>query len=107
MRIAVPVYDTDTSEKDNRHLPEPGTLGYPVVGHTFDFLNNPLALAPKEYKKYGPVFRQPIAFQRRVANVGPDMVKLVTLDPKKLFSSQLGGSQGRLLLRQSDVDRFR
>ena len=38
-------------EKDNRDLSQiPGTFGYPVVGHTFAFLNDPLALTLREHK---------------------------------------------------------
>ena len=78
-------------EKDNQELSHiPGTYGYPIVGHTFDFIRDPLSSTLKTYQQFGPVFRQSLAFQRMVATVGPDMVKLLTLDPDKLFSSRMG-----------------
>ncbi|MFT7091091.1 MAG: cytochrome P450, partial [Candidatus Azotimanducaceae bacterium] len=102
------------NEKDNRDLSQiPGTYGYPVMGHTFDFLKDPLALMLGEYQKHGPVFRQSLAFQRMVATVGPDMVKLVTLDPEKVFSSRMGWEgltgeyfSGSLMLMDFDDHRL-
>jgi cytochrome P450 len=107
-------YDTYVNEKDNRDLSQiPGTYGYPIIGHTFDFLKNPLALTLRNYQKYGPVFRQSLAFQRMVATVGPDIVKLVTLDPDKLFSSRMGWEgltgeyfSGSLMLMDFDDHRL-
>jgi cytochrome P450 len=112
--MAMPSYDAYIDEKDNRDLSQiPGTYGYPVIGHTFDFLKNPLVLMLGEYRKYGPVFRQSLAFQRMVATVGPDMVKLVTLDPEKLFSSRMGWEgltgeyfSGSLMLMDFDDHRL-
>ena len=52
----------------------PGTFGYPVIGYALDFLNDPLALTPRNYQRYGPVLRQSLPFQPVVATVGPDMV---------------------------------
>jgi cytochrome P450 len=112
--MVMPSYDTYIDAKDNRDLSQiPGTYGYPVIGHTFDFLKNPLALTLRDYHKYGPVFRQSLAFQRMVATVGPDMVKLVTLDPEKLFSSRMGWEgltgeyfSGSLMLMDFDDHRL-
>jgi len=112
--MAVPVYDTYMDAKDNRDLSQiPGTYGYPVLGHTFDFLKDPLALMLGEYQKHGPVFRQSLAFQRMVATVGPDTVKLVTLDPDKVFSSRMGWEgltgeyfSGSLMLMDFDDHRL-
>ena len=91
MMMDVPSYNTYFNEKDNRDLSQiPGTYGYPVIGHTLDFITNPLTSTLRDYKKYGPVFRRSLAFQRMVATVGPDITKLVTLDPDKVFSSRMG-----------------
>ena len=85
--MGTPSYETYVNEKGNRYLSQvPGFHGYPIIRHTFDFLKNPLALMLRDYQKYGPVFRQSLAFHRMVAAVGPDMVKRVTLDPDKQFS---------------------
>ena len=77
--MEAPGYNAYINGKNNRDLRKiPGTYGYPVIGHTFDFLQDPLALTLSEYQKYGPVFRQSLVFQRMVTTVGPDMVKLET-----------------------------
>ncbi|MFT7140486.1 MAG: cytochrome P450 [Sulfitobacter sp.] len=112
--MGVSVNNAYMNEKDNRDLSQiPGTYGYPVMGHTFDFLKDPLALMLGEYQKHGPVFRQSLAFQRMVATVGPDMVKLVTLDPEKVFSSRMGWEgltgeyfSGSLMLMDFDDHRL-
>lgn len=101
-------------EKDNRDLDQiPGSYGYPVIGHTFDFISNPLTSTLKDYRKYGPVFRRSLAFQRMVATVGPDTVKLLTLDPDKAFSSRMGWEgltgeyfSGSLMLMDFDEHRL-
>lgn len=60
---AAPSYESYIDEKDNRDLSQiPGTFGYPLFGHTFSFLNDPLATTVGEYRKYEPVFRQSLAF---------------------------------------------
>jgi cytochrome P450 len=114
MMMEVSVNDSYMNEKDNRDLSQiPGTYGYPIIGHTFDFLKNPLTLMLSEYKKHGPVFRQSLAFQRMVATVGPDILKLVTLDPERLFSSRMGWEgltgeyfSGSLMLMDFDEHRL-
>jgi cytochrome P450 len=83
------------------------------VGHTFSFLNDPLGSVLKEYQKYGPVFRQSLAFQKMVAAVGPDMLKRIALDPDKVFSSRMGWEgltgeyfSGSLMLMDFDDHRL-
>lgn len=89
--MAAPSYHSYIHAKDNRDLANiPGTFGYPLVGHTFSFINNPLATTLGIYHQYGPVSRFSLAFQRMVATVGPDLVKQVTNDPDKVFSSRMG-----------------
>jgi len=112
--MVIPVNNAYMNEKDNRDLSRiPGTYGLPVIGHTFEFLKDPLALMLSQHQKHGPVFRQSLAFQRMVATVGPDMVKLVTLDPDKLFSSRMGWEgltgeyfSGSLMLMDFDDHRL-
>jgi cytochrome P450 len=76
---------------DNRNLTGiPGTYGYPIIGHTFDFINDPLALMLRQHRKHGEVFRLSLAFQRMVGTVGPESVKLLSLDTENIFSSRMG-----------------
>ena len=101
-------------KNDNRDLAQiPGSYGLPIIGHTFDFIKDPLTSTLKEYQTHGPVFRQSLAFQRMVATVGPDMVKLLTVDPDKIFSSRMGWEtlageyfSGSLMLMDFDDHRL-
>ncbi len=68
----------------------PGHYGLPIVGQTFAFIDNNLKVTLDNYRKYGPVFRTSIAFQRIVMTVGPEFVRQVTLDQEKVFSSRAG-----------------
>jgi cytochrome P450 len=112
--MEAPGYDAYIDEKNNRDLSQiPGTYGYPVIGHTFSFLRDPLGSVLRDYQKYGPVFRQSLAFQRMVAVVGPDMLKQLTLDPDKVFSSRMGWEgltgeyfSGSLMLMDFDDHRL-
>lgn len=112
--MEAPGYDAYIDEKNNRDLSQiPGTYGYPVIGHTFSFLSDPLGSVLGDYQKYGPVFRQSLAFQRMVAVVGPDMLKQLTLDPDKVFSSRMGWEgltgeyfSGSLMLMDFDDHRL-
>jgi len=109
-----PNLESYINEKSNRDLSLiPGTYGYPLIGHTFDFLNDPLASTLRDYKTYGPVFRQSLAFQRMVATVGPEMLEQITLDPDKVFSSRMGWGSlmgeyfaGSLMLMDFDEHRL-
>jgi cytochrome P450 len=112
--MAVSESSSYLDESDNRDLAHiPGTYGSPIIGHTFDFLKDPLNSTLQQYRQYGPVFRQSLAFQRMVATVGPDMVKLITLDPEKIFSSRMGWEgltgeyfSGSLMLMDFDEHRL-
>jgi len=91
MATPSPNYESYIHAKDNRDLRAiPGTFGYPVIGHTFRFIKDPLGTALKDFHKYGPVSRFSLANQRMIATVGPDFVKLITTDPDKIFSSRMG-----------------
>lgn len=91
MAAVAPSYESYIHAKNNRDLSQiPGDFGYPLIGHTLQILNNPLRMGLKSYRQYGPVFRQSLVSQHLVGTVGPDFVKLITLDPDKLFSSRMG-----------------
>lgn len=91
MATPSPNYESYIHAKDNRDLRKiPGTFSYPVIGHTFSFIKDPLGTVLKDYYKYGPVSRFSLVNQRMIATVGPDFVKLITTDPDKVFSSRMG-----------------
>jgi cytochrome P450 len=100
--------------RTNRNLNSvPGSYGIPLIGNTFKIINNPLKTVLKEYRKNGPVFRQSLAFQHIVSTVGPDLVKQVTVDPDKVFSSRAGWEdmvgeffEGSLIVQDFDDHRL-
>ncbi len=102
------------NEKANRDLSMiPGDYGRPVIGHTFDFIDDNLKVMLENYRRYGPVFRLSLAFQNIVSTVGPEFVRQVTLDQEKIFSSQAGWEgmvgeffQGSLIVQDFEEHRM-
>ena len=95
------------SEPTNRDLSMiPGDFGKPLIGQTFEFIDDNVKQMLGNYNKYGPVFRLSLAFQNIVATVGPEFVRQVTLDQDKVFSSQAGWEDmvGECLLVRTLVD---
>lgn len=77
--------------KDNRNLDHlPGKYGLPLVGYTFPFLVEPYQVLDKIYRNYGPISKASLTFQRMVVTLGPEYVKLLTLDPDQVFSPRMG-----------------
>lgn len=101
-------------EKTNRDLSMiPGSYGLPLIGQTFDFIDNNVKTMLGNYEQYGPVFRFSIAFQNIVGTVGPDFVRQITLDQDKVFSSQAGWEgmvgeffQGSLIVQDFENHRM-
>ena len=107
-------YQTYLHEKTNRDLSViPGTYGLPLIGQTFDFMNDNVKMMLNNYQNYGPVFRTSIAFRNIVSTVGPDFTRQVTLDQNKVFSSRAGWEgmvgtffQGSLIVQDFDDHRM-
>lgn len=84
-------YDDYIHEPNNRNLDHlPGDYGYPLIGHTFQFLKDPFEWSQKTYKKYGPIARINTNGSRAVLALGPDLVQQIMLDTGKDFSSKMG-----------------
>lgn len=84
-------YDDYIHEPNNTNLDHlPGDYGYPLVGHTFQFLKDPFLWANQQYKKYGLLSRVNTSGSRGVLALGPDLVQQVTLDSGRDFSSKMG-----------------
>ncbi len=77
--------------KDNTNLDHlPGKYGLPFIGSTFPFLVDPYAVLDKMYKTTGPISKASLTFNRMVVCLGPEYIKLLTLDPDQLFSPRMG-----------------
>jgi cytochrome P450 len=71
-----------------RHIP--GDDGWPIVGHTFVLLADPVGFIERRALRYGPVYRSRFLGQTNISLLGPEANELVLLDPERLFSSALG-----------------
>ena len=89
MEFALPGY---VKARDNRRLPTavPGHYGLPFVGDTFRFIVNPWRVLDNHYRKYGPVSRISLTFQKFVLALGPDYIQQITLDRDRSFSTRMG-----------------
>jgi cytochrome P450 len=67
-----------------------GSDGWPLVGHTFDYLSNtyPFGLSMRE--RFGEVYRSGAFFMKFVVLASPDGIEYVLRDEAKNFSSKLG-----------------
>ena len=80
MDFALPEY---TRAKDNTRLSHiPGSYGLPLLGDTFSFVLNPFNVLDAHYKKYGPVFKASLTFQKFVVALGPENIQQLMLDSK-------------------------
>ncbi|WP_159931216.1 cytochrome P450 [Oceanicoccus sp. KOV_DT_Chl] len=87
---AVPANDYVTA-KDNQDLDHlPGKYGKPFIGYTFPFLMRPYDVLDGIYKTYGPISKASLTFQRMVICLGPEYIKLLTLDRDQVFSPKMG-----------------
>jgi cytochrome P450 len=91
----------------------PGDSGWPLVGHTLDFLWRTQGLMDELRARHGANFRMQV-FGRPVLILGsPDAVREVLLDKDKNFSSERGWGPsigelfaGGLMLRDFDDHRL-
>jgi cytochrome P450 len=111
MEFAVPEY---TRVKDNTRLGHiPGSYGLPLLGDTFGFVLNPFKVLDAHYKKYGPIFKASLTFQKFVVALGPEYIQQLMLDSKQSFSARMGYNTplgdffaGGLLMRDFDEHKF-
>ena len=111
MDFAVPEY---LHHKDNKQLDHiPGSYGLPLLGDTFRFVLNPYDVLDEHYRKYGPVYKASLTFQKFVVALGPDFIQQLLLDSNKSFSARMGYNNplgdffaGGLLMRDFDEHKF-
>jgi cytochrome P450 len=111
MDFAVPEF---VHHKDNKQLDHiPGSYGLPVIGDTFRFVLKPYEVLDEHYRKYGPVYKASLTFQKFVVALGPDYIQQLMLDSRQSFSSRMGYNTplgdffaGGLLMRDFDEHKF-
>lgn len=111
MDFAAPDY---IHHKDNKQLDHiPGSYGLPVIGDTFRFVLKPYEVLDEHYRKYGPVYKASLTFQKFVVALGPEFIQQLTLDSKQSFSARMGYNTplgdffaGGLLMRDFDEHKF-
>jgi cytochrome P450 len=111
MDFTVPEY---IHHKDNKQLDHiPGNYGLPLIGDTFRFVLKPYEVLDEHYRKYGPVFKASLTFQKFVVALGPEFIQQLMLDSSKSFSARMGYDNalgdffaGGLLMRDFDEHKF-
>ena len=111
MDFAVPEY---IHHKDNKNLSHiPGSYGLPLIGRTFQFVMNPFEVLDNNYRRYGPVSKASLTFQKFVVALGPEYIQQLMLDSDKVFSARMGYDAplgdffaGGLLMRDFDEHKF-
>ena len=88
MDFAQPDY---IAQPDNTNLDHiPGSYGLPIIGDTFGFVVKPFETLDRRYRKYGPVSKMSMTFQKSVIALGPEFIQQLTLDSEHAFSAQMG-----------------
>lgn len=111
MDFALPEY---VRHKDNKQLSHiPGSYGLPLLGRTFPFVINPYRVLDEGYRRYGPVHKASLTFQKFVVALGPDYIQQLMLDNERAFSARMGYDNplgdffaGGLLMRDFDEHKF-
>tara|TARA_R110001592_G_scaffold363248_3_gene682146 strand:- start:49621 stop:50979 length:1359 start_codon:yes stop_codon:yes gene_type:complete len=111
MEFTLPEY---TRFKDNTNLDHiPGSYGLPLVGDTFRFVLKPFEILDAHYKKYGPVSKTSLTFQKFALALGPEFNQQLMLDSKQAFSARMGYNTplgdffaGGLLMRDFREHKF-
>ncbi|QCQ90388.1 cytochrome P450 [Rhodococcus sp. SGAir0479] len=75
--------------------PVPGSPGIPLVGHTLDYIRDPLALFRRRWEEFGPVSWLSAARSRWVVVLGPDACEVVLANRDRAF---VNGSGWRRLI---------
>jgi cytochrome P450 len=111
MEFAEPEYTRIPDNKNLDHIP--GRYGLPLIGDTFRFVLNPFQVLDGHYRKYGPVFKASLTFQKFVVALGPEFTQQLMLDSKQNFSARMGYEAplgdffaGGLLMRDFEEHKF-
>ncbi len=91
----------------------PGNDGRFLIGHSLDFLADPLGFARRTLAEHGPISRTNFLFQRRLSLISAEANEFVLLDRAGNFSAYLGWEPvlgplfpRGLMLRDGDDHRY-
>ena len=70
--------------------PVMGNYGFPVIGHIFSSLADPLDFSRRRYEQFGPVSWAGGVGFRVVSLMGPDALETAWINKDKIFSSERG-----------------
>ncbi len=70
--------------------PVPQDLGWPIFGHTFELLKDPMKLGNRMRARFGDVYKTRSFFMEVVQLFGPEANEFVLLDKDQNFSSKEG-----------------
>ncbi len=111
MDFATPDFVRQPDNKNLRHIP--GNYGLPLIGDTFKFVIDPFATLDRHYRRWGPIFKASLTFQKYVVALGPEYIQQLTLDTAQNFSARMGYETplgdffaGGLLMRDFDEHKF-
>lgn len=98
------------ASRDLDHIP--GRYGLPIIGRTYELIQDLPGLLSEHMDEYGPVSRIGFHFQRGLLILHPDQFQEIFLDREKNFSSTMGYStsigqfyNGALITQDFDVHR--
>jgi cytochrome P450 len=77
-------------QENEASRPAPGDSGLPVIGHTFNYMRDPVAFLEGRYQRYGEVSWSNIFGIRMTTLLGPDANQLVFRNQGELFSNSQG-----------------
>ncbi len=78
------------ASRDLDHIP--GRYGLPIIGRTYELIQDLPGLLSEHMDEYGPVSRIGFHFQRGLLILHPDQFQEIFLDREKNFSSTMGYS---------------
>lgn len=82
---------SQTTSPSARHLCKiPGDGGKPIIGYTFDMMNDPITMLRKRYEKYGEISWVDVFGLRVVQMIGPDATQFVFMNRDNIFSNNQG-----------------
>ncbi len=85
-----PAYELTETNRQLSHIA--GEYGWPLLGKTVALFRDPVAMLGEHYRRYGSVSRISITGQKAVMLVGPELMKELTLDPGRNYSTKMGWS---------------
>jgi len=81
---------TSTTQQPRYLCTIPGDGGKPLIGYTFEFMNNPVDMLQKRYDRYGEISWTNVFGMKMVQMIGPDATQFVLMNKGNIFSNNQG-----------------